>query len=49
MNPSNATDNSLTWKSSNPSVVTVEANGKVHAVGYGLVVITTASVQILLK
>ena len=45
VNPSNATDKSLTWKSSNPNVATVDSNGKVHAVAYGTAVISATSVQ----
>lgn len=38
--PQNATDQKLTWISSDPSVATVDANGKVTAVGDGTVTIT---------
>ena len=38
--PQNATDQKLTWTSSDPSVATVDANGKVTAVGDGTVAIT---------
>ena len=38
--PRNATDQKLTWTSSDPSVATVDANGKVTAVGDGTVTIT---------
>lgn len=40
--PENATDKTLTWKSSDPSVATV-SNGKVTAVNYGSAVITATS------
>lgn len=40
--PSNATDKSLKWSSSNSSVATVDANGLVKAVGYGKATITVA-------
>ena len=42
VNPSNATDKSVTWSSSNPSVATV-SNGKVTAVGTGSATITAAA------
>nr|WP_274600933.1 Ig-like domain-containing protein [Clostridium yunnanense] len=45
VNPSNATDKSLTWTSSNPNIATVDSNGTVHAVAYGSVTITATSVQ----
>ncbi|GKU29134.1 hypothetical protein CFB3_12400 [Clostridium folliculivorans] len=45
VNPSNATDKSLTWTSSNPNIATVDSIGKVHAVAYGSATITAASVQ----
>lgn len=38
--PSNATDKSVTWKSSNSAVATVDANGKVIAVSNGTATIT---------
>ena len=38
--PQHATDQKLTWTSSDPSVATVDANGKVTAVGDGTVTIT---------
>ena len=38
--PENATDKSVTWSSSNTSVATVDANGKVTAVGKGTATIT---------
>lgn len=40
VNPSNATDKSVTWSSSNSSVATVNSNGKVTAVGAGNAYIT---------
>lgn len=42
INPSNATDKSITWSSSNPSVATVN-NGKVTAVGTGNATITATA------
>ena len=54
--PRNATDQKLTWTSSDPSVATVDANGKVTAVGDGTVTITaktsngkTATITITVK
>jgi len=41
--PANATDKTVTWKSSNPSVATVDANGKVTGLAEGLVVITATT------
>ncbi len=41
--PSNATDKSITWFSGNPSVATVDANGKVTALGIGTAVITATT------
>ena len=38
--PSNAKNKALTWKSSNPKVATVDANGKLKAVGVGSTTIT---------
>ena len=38
--PSNATDNSVTWESSNTAVATVDASGKVKAVSGGVTYIT---------
>lgn len=40
VNPSNATDKTVTWKSSNPAVATVDANGVVKAVANGTATIT---------
>lgn len=42
INPSNATDKTLTWKSSNTGVATV-SSGKVTAVGPGTAIITVSS------
>ena len=42
-NPSNATDKSVTWKSSNTGVVTVSSDGKVKAVFQGTATITVTS------
>ncbi len=41
--PSNASTKNLTWKSSNPSVATVDANGKVKAIekGYSIINVST--------
>lgn len=41
--PSNATDKTLTWTSSNPSVATVDKNGKVTALKNGTTTITCKS------
>ncbi len=41
--PENATDKSVTWTSSNTSVVQVDANGQLTAVGAGEAVITVTS------
>ena len=38
--PSNATDKKIKWSSSDPSIATVDENGKVTAVGNGTVTIT---------
>lgn len=43
VNPSNATDKSVTWKSSNSSVATVDASGKVTAIKAGTAIITVTS------
>ncbi len=43
VNPSNATDKSLTWKSSDESVATVSANGEVKALKPGAATITVSS------
>ncbi len=43
VNPSNATDKSVTWSSSNPAVATVDANGKVTAVAAGEAEITVTT------
>ncbi|MCM1499189.1 MAG: Ig-like domain-containing protein [Clostridium sp.] len=43
INPSNATDKSVTWSSSNEKVATVTSTGKVTAVGYGTANITVTS------
>ena len=57
VSPSNASNKKVTWKSSNPSVATVDGNGNVKAVSAGTVTITvttadgakTASVTITVK
>ena len=41
--PSDATNKAVSWKSSNTSVVTVDANGKVTAVGNGSATITVTT------
>jgi uncharacterized protein YjdB len=43
VNPSDATDKSVTWSSSNTAVATVDANGKVTAVAAGEAVITVTT------
>ena len=43
VSPSNATNKSVTWKSSNTSVATVDSNGKVTAVGNGTATITVTT------
>lgn len=40
ISPSNATKKKVTWKSSNKKVVTVDANGKIKAVGAGKAYVT---------
>ncbi len=55
VNPSNATDKTVTWTSSNPSVVTVDKNGNIKAVGIGSAKVTataggkSASVEVTVK
>ena len=43
VNPSDATDKTVTWSSSNTAVATVDANGKVTAVAAGEAVITVTT------
>lgn len=43
INPANATNQKITWKSSNTKIATVDANGYVKAVGKGTVTITATS------
>ena len=43
VSPANATDKRVTWSSSDPTVATVDANGKVTAVSEGTVVITATT------
>ena len=43
VSPSDATDKSVTWSSSNPSVASVDANGKVTALMKGAATITATS------
>lgn len=45
VNPSNATDQSVTWESSNPAVATVDENGLITAVKAGIATITVSSVS----
>lgn len=45
VNPSNATNKDVTWKSSNVKVATVDKNGKVKAVGPGTATITVTTVD----
>jgi uncharacterized protein YjdB len=45
INPTNATDKSVKWTTSNSAIVTVDSNGKLHAVGLGNATITVTSVQ----
>ncbi len=40
ISPVSATNKNVTWSSSNPSIATVDANGKVHAVAAGTAVIS---------
>ncbi|MGE7602917.1 Ig-like domain-containing protein [Peribacillus sp. NPDC097675] len=44
MNPSNATNQNVSWSTSDPSVATVN-NGMVHAVGVGQATITVSTVE----
>ncbi len=41
--PSNTTDKTVTWSSSNTSVATVDANGKVNVISYGEATITATT------
>lgn len=43
ISPSNATNKNVTWKSDNPSVVTVDTNGKITAIGEGTATITVTT------
>ncbi len=43
VSPNNATNRDVTWKSSNTAVATVDASGKVTAVGYGKATITVTA------
>lgn len=43
--PENASDKRLTWKSSNTDVVTVDANGKIKAVGKGSAVVEATTIN----
>ena len=45
ISPSNATYKTVTWKSSDNDVATVDSNGKVKAVGVGYAVITATTTQ----
>lgn len=42
-NPSNATNKKVTWRSSNPQIVTVDSNGKITGVKPGTATITSVS------
>ena len=41
--PSNATDKSIIWESSNPEIVTIDENGMVTALSYGIATIVAKS------
>lgn len=43
--PQNASLQDIVWSSSNPSVATVDENGKVTSIGYGSAIITATSVD----
>ena len=43
INPSNASNKSITWSTSNKNVATVDKNGLVKGVGYGSTIITATS------
>jgi len=43
--PTKATNKNVTWKSSNPSIATVDSNGKVEAVKAGTAIITVTTVD----
>lgn len=45
VNPSDATNKSVTWKSSNDSILTVDANGTVTAINAGTAIITVTTVD----
>lgn len=45
ISPSNVSNPTITWKSSNTEIATVDANGVVKAVGYGKAVITATTVN----
>lgn len=45
LNPANATDKEVTWKSSNPSIATVSEDGTVTAVAVGEATITVTSLN----
>lgn len=45
VSPSNATDDNVLWVSSNPSVVSVDSEGKVSALAGGFAVITATSID----
>ncbi|MBQ8134948.1 MAG: Ig domain-containing protein, partial [Clostridia bacterium] len=45
VNPSNATNKTVTWKSSNTKVATVDSTGKIKAVGSGSATITAETIN----
>ncbi|WP_419212160.1 Ig-like domain-containing protein [Maribacter sp. X9] len=45
VSPSDATDRSVVWETSDPSIATVDANGRVTAVGVGSATVTVTTVD----
>ncbi len=43
LDPVNASDNEITWQSSNPNIIEVDKDGNIKAIGSGKVVITASS------